>query len=80
MKLSSATRPCKFTIAWTDGVRPRASAADDFGILRFAPDPGATLLLPIAFHFLPPTDTCITSDFTCSYAGDPTDKLWTCAP
>jgi hypothetical protein len=38
------------------------------------------VLLPIVFHFLPPADNCITTDFTCGYAGDPADKLWTCAP
>ena len=80
MKLSSASKPCKFTITWTDGTRPRLAAMEDFGILRFASDPGATVLLPVVFHFLPPTDNCITTDFTCGYAGDPTDALWSCAP
>jgi hypothetical protein len=78
MKLSSPSRPCQFTIAWSDGTRPRLAATDDFGVLRFEPDTGATLLLPIVFHFLPPADNCVTSDFTCKYLGAPTDALWSC--
>ena len=80
MKLSSPSRPCQFTITWSDGTRPRLAATDDFGVLRFEPKTGATLLLPIVFHFLPPADNCVTSDFTCSYRGATTDALWSCAP
>lgn len=81
MKLSSATRPCQFTLTWTDGARPKQTGMDDAGILRFPSDTSPTLLLPIVFHFLPPADSCITTEFTCSYAGDPRDSMFTaCAP
>jgi hypothetical protein len=81
MKLSSATQPCQFTITWTDGARPRQAAIDDAGILRFPSATSPTLLLPIVFHFLPAADSCITTEFKCSYVGDHKDSMWTaCAP
>ena len=79
MKLSSPSKPCKFTVAWSEGTRPQLAAMDDFGVLRFASDAAPTLLVPIVFHFLPPSDNCVTTDFACSYAGDIGDSLWTCA-
>ena len=78
MKLSSATRPCQFTVTWTDGSRPTL-AMDDAGMLRFEPETGATLLLPIVFHFLSPKPTCLTTEFQCKYVGDPQDSIWSCA-
>jgi hypothetical protein len=78
MKLSSAARPCQFTVTWTDGTRPKL-AMDDVGMLRFEPEAGATLLLPIVFHFLSPADTCFTTDFQCTYVGAPQDSIWGCA-
>jgi hypothetical protein len=81
MKLSSATRPCQFTITWTDGARPKQTGMDEAGILRFSSDTSPTLLLPIVFHFLPPADSCVNTEFKCSYVGDPRDSMWTaCAP
>jgi hypothetical protein len=79
MDLSSPTRPCEFTITWTEGSRPLGDAPNDFGILRFQPDAGPTLLLPIVLRFLAPTQTCINNDFECSYIGPPSESLWTCA-
>lgn len=78
IKLSSATRPCQFTITWTDGTRPTL-ALNDAGMLRFEPEVGSTLLLPIVFQFLPPADPCLTTDFQCHYVGDPQDSMWSCA-
>jgi hypothetical protein len=39
--------------------------------------PGGTVLLPIVFHFQ--DSTCTTNEFTCQFAGDGDDTLWTCA-
>jgi hypothetical protein len=82
MELSSLSgKPCQFTVSWATGVRSTAEPPEDFGVLRFArDDPGeASLLLPIAFRFL--ADTCLTSEFVCSYAPPVTasiDGMWSC--
>jgi hypothetical protein len=75
MAVSSADDPCKLTVTWKSGTRT-SDLPVDHGMLSLDSRNG-TVLLPIVFHFQ--GSTCATDDFTCEFAGDANDTLWTCA-
>jgi hypothetical protein len=78
MALSSAGKPCSFSVKWTTGTRTVA-APEDHGMVRIATGHGA-LLVPIVFHFKSLPTSCVDTPFACSVKGNPTDSLWSCAP